>query len=114
MRIAQASHMKLKKIHSENRRLEFPHLPSQPGLDPTVIGLEAMTQKVEHVLIIYRMKSFELRENNSQKYNRKALQEYITISKIYDNFIEQIRFDNTLRDREVKHQQIKVYSKLFK
>ena len=114
MRIAQASHNKLKKLHSEKKQVQFSHLSSHPILDPTLTGIAAASQRVENILIIYRMKSFKLKENNTSDYNRRALQEYIVISQIYNNLLEQIKYDKTLKYFDVLKQQSAVYSKLFK
>ena len=114
MRIAQASHNTLKKIHTENKQIQLSHLSSHPILDPTLTGIPAASQRVENLLIIYRMKSFKLKENNTDNYNRKALQEYVVISQIYDNLLEQIKYDKSLKYLDTIKQQKSVYSKMFK
>jgi len=89
MRIIQNTSDNMKKMQIKNQKIEFSksfykvfHSIGEGSSD-----FDNMLKKFENDLIIFKIKSFVLSENNDRNYNREALIEFKNILSIYESSI---------------------------
>lgn len=57
-------------------------------------------QKVENVMVIYKLNQFNLSESNSKTYNESALHEFYYAAKILEDMIEILQDENSKKNNK--------------